>query len=1320
MKIKKILTAAISASMLVSVMPVTQAAAANNELNNNYQLYEAQQDRQNDIFQYHFAGGTNDYMNGQTSTGKTYDSYLWVPNNVAPGELKGLVAIKANLVEVPFVYSAKLKNALAEKGFGILFLVFQKDSYNYNNTFCSFNTRRDYKGDVISGMSDSDFTTDGKDAADIMNDILSGIATSSGYTEIADTTPLITIGHSAASPFGYRSGNWNKDRIIAQVHMKNGMWGDADQHHTVPGIPSLQYAAQYTEHDKNKGRDRSVCDARYHIEHERVKNTDALVSHIIEWGSGHYDWSDNATDMMIKYIQKAIDYRLPSDYNETHRLNDLTKSGYLMKPFEKDGSSERAAGYYQKNGWLSSGKANSDASAADKKASYWFFDKEFADEVNAFTSYAIPPSPAVNDTKVAGATYSAIEPYMLMKDPSTSTYAVAPASPLNEIAPMTPFNADMSRYGSNRFVNYQKLAKPDGDAKNSANLQGYDTFTVDTYYMNKIPSITTNNNTTVAYDGAGEKANVPINTKAELVPLMAPYEIVESQLVDMESMTKAANNDEAENVASVTRTKLCFHNNRVYYSAGNPYTNEYNSQLDSFAVILSPEITENGTVTSAFKATGVQMNVPYVNKGTKQTLSLNYIPNVNINDENASLSFDVTYESSDDELEKYTDVFVEYGPAKAVRTVADDGSYSWRIEILKDEIPANAVYPIEVNVVASNLGKWESTYGATTAQKFYITDKDIKSGIELDGATQADFDTAVAKASADNDPHIIGIYGNCVTAKRSDMDSSENISLVNGDFAVEVKQTSGNMMFLNKDSSTSPTLNFGKPELSVTNKATSLTFNMDSKKNFAEVNYGAMNIYNGVVITGGKHNQGGGVDCRRNGTLNIYGGIISGNEATSTLGGGGIAVLGNGKVNMYGGTITGNKSSDNKGGGISVMENGSTLNMSGGTITGNTGYDVYMSDKNVILNMSGSAKIGSLYLSAGKKININAPFTTNGPHAEITPGEYKEGAEIAIYTNGTVPSTADFTVAADGAAAWYTYIDGQSLKLTNAAPHKISGENVTVQSEATKGETVTVTVPKNYVENSLVVSGVKNTDIKKLSDNTYSFTMPDKDVKVSCLINDDPSKVIIVGNHKSYYVSNTNPMNVEFDIPAIEQGYIYSAGTINIPVRAGKDNASNMQAVMNGDSYNVSGGNISGNIGKINIGEKNIINVTGDNTTGVDYYSYVGGWNNSGYDYPQTASNLSTLTLTKAVSAKMTELTADGVSDADINNDAKGYYIESLVIPTWNPTLYWQIDIGDKTAKKEINLPELSGNGSISIGLIISGTNGELSTVDISGVMIVE
>ena len=73
-------------------------------------------------------------------------------------------------------------------------------------------------------------------------------------------------------------------------------------------------------------------------------------------------------------------------------------------------------------------------------------------------------------------------------------------------------------------------------------------------------------------------------------------------------------------------------------------------------------------------------------------------------------------------------VFFRYAPAIAVRIVGDDGSYSWKIEILRDKIPENAKFPIEVNVVASNLGKWEKTYGATTSQSFNIisrSDEDL-------------------------------------------------------------------------------------------------------------------------------------------------------------------------------------------------------------------------------------------------------------------------------------------------------------------------------------------------------------------------------------------------------------------------------------------------------------------------------------------------------------------------------------------------------------------------------------------------------------------
>lgn len=689
--------------------------------------YALQTDTQDDMFQYHFAGGTTEYNNGTSETGKTYDTYLWVPSNTSPGELKGLVAVKMNLIEVPFVYSQMLRSELAKKNFGILFLVCQKDKYGYNNTLNGFYTKEDYNGNELI-TDTSKFTTDNKDAAQILDEILAGIAKVSGYSEIKDTTPIITIGHSAASGFGNKSANWNKNRVIAQIHMKNGMSGNEAM---IPGVPTLQYAAQYTEHSNGADRDRSVRDARWHIEHERSEGGEYLVSHIIEWGSGHYDWSDNATYMLTKYITKAIEARLPADYDITGQLNDLTNTGYLMKPFEKNGTSEQEAGYYRDylQGWLSSGQNNSSASEDDKKASFWFFDEEFANEVNKFTNYAIPESPDSKATGISGSTSSEIEPFILMKDPSKSTWSNTPATAPTLISPFTSFASNpFSRYGSNRFINYERMSSPDGNASNTASLGGYDTVTVDTYYMSKIPSITTKN--TVAYDNAGDEAKYPMNTKAEFVPLIAPYEIVSSELLDMAGMTKDESNAEAENVASVTRTKLRFHNNRVYFRSGNQYTLEdgYNT-MDSYGFIKSPEVRdENGFVTSSFKATSSQMNIPYVNKGTEQTLTLNKISDINIYGMTENPSFDVEYTSTDSDLQKYTDVFVEYGPAKAVRIVGDDGSYSWKIEILRDKIPENAKFPIEVNVVASNLGKWEKTYGATTSQSFNIisrSDEDL-------------------------------------------------------------------------------------------------------------------------------------------------------------------------------------------------------------------------------------------------------------------------------------------------------------------------------------------------------------------------------------------------------------------------------------------------------------------------------------------------------------------------------------------------------------------------------------------------------------------
>ncbi len=753
--------------------------------------YELQTDTEDETFQYHYAGGTTEYNNGTTATGKAYDAYLWVPQNTAPGELKGLVAIKMNLVEVPFANSAYLREELAKKNFGILFLVCQKENYGYNNTLNAFYTREDYAKNPTT--MDPVVTTDGKDAADILNEILSGVAEVSGYSEIKDTVPLITIGHSAASGFGNKSANWDPDRVIAQIHMKNGMSGEEAM---VPGVPQLQYAAQYTEHSNGADRDRSVRDARYHIRTKRAVNTDYLVSHIIEWGSGHYDWSDNATYMLTKYITKAIDARLPEDYTKGSKLNDLTKSGYLMKPFEKDASgNEQEEGYYRDylQGWLSSGQSNASASEADKQASFWFFDETFANEVNKFTNYAIPESPDSRETGVTGRTSSEMEPFMLMKDPTLSTYADTPASALNLISPYMAFNGGMSRYGNNRFVNYIKMASPNSSANNAANLGGYDTITVDAYYMNKIPSVTSTdkNGTYISYDGAGAPASYPQGQKAEFVPLIAPYEVVDSELLDMSDMTADSANAEAANAASATRTTLRFHNNRVYYRSGTPYmmseadrenitytTSEGKiaySTMDSYGFIKSPEVRNaEGFVTSPFKATSSQMNVPYVNKGTAQTITLDKIDDVNVLNLTENPKFAVNFTSTDAELQKYTDVFVEYGPAKAVRTVNADGSYSWQIEILLNQIPKGAAFPIEVNVVVSNLGKWEKVYGASASQTFKIISETKPSEIVIGDITQGTDKTTVSVSVANPTEEtnggtlIVAVYGahnECVQTK---------------------------------------------------------------------------------------------------------------------------------------------------------------------------------------------------------------------------------------------------------------------------------------------------------------------------------------------------------------------------------------------------------------------------------------------------------------------------------------------------------------------------------------------------------------------------
>ena len=144
----------------------------------------------------------------------------------------------------------------------------------------------------------------------------------------------------------------------------------------------------------------------------------------------------------------------------------------------------------------------------------------------------------------------------------------------------------------------------------------------------------------------------------------------------------------------------------------------------------------------------------------------------------------------------------------------------------------------------------------------------------------------------------------------------------------------------------------------------------------------------GGTITGGTKNYGGMINVSLGSTLNLYGGIITGNKSVNLdndKGKGGAIYLTKtdgttpgGVFNMYGGTITGNEAY--RGGAVYLCD-GSTFNMYGGTITKNNATyrgGAITNDGVATINIAGgtisenTAKSGAaVYLCNGAQMTIS-------------------------------------------------------------------------------------------------------------------------------------------------------------------------------------------------------------------------------------------------------------------------------------------------------------------------------------------------------------
>jgi len=232
---------------------------------------------------------------------------------------------------------------------------------------------------------------------------------------------------------------------------------------------------------------------------------------------------------------------------------------------------------------------------------------------------------------------------------------------------------------------------------------------------------------------------------------------------------------------------------------------------------------------------------------------------------------------------------------------------------------------------------------------------------------------------------------------------------------------------------------------------------------------GTLNIEAGTVITGsnisGTSNAGAGILIFENSTVNMSGGIISGN--TTTAGGGGVSLDGNtARFNMSGGTISNNNAGGGGGGGIYSWQG--TVTITGGTIENNNaagnGGGINISGQSgallnigstdaviVVNNTSGGSTTSNVYLPAEKTVTLlDMPLIESeiGITTAIVPDVYPvyfatgalaAGGDNALWQSIFFPDRDDETVIRIGDDIMLAIPAGLELFTINDTPHVYNG-----------------------------------------------------------------------------------------------------------------------------------------------------------------------------------------------------------------------------------------------------------------------------------------
>lgn len=297
---------------------------------------------ENQVFQWAHTDVSAPWPDGST---RRATLYLWIPETCA--RVRGVVILATNVPEHRLVGHEAIRRACRENDLALVWGV---------PTFWRFG-----KTAPAPGAEPVDVKTlPGSDARQVefLEKLLQGLATKSGYAEIADA-PWLPIGESGHLLMVVGLVNERPARCIAAICVKNPQ---PVRDRTVPMLWTLGTGQEWGQ-SKVDVRDHWRNTGNYPAWIADRARTDWPLSLIIEPGTGHFYCTDAMAEHFGRYIAAATRARLPRP-GETG-LRPITTEDGVLADLPLDGITDRSI----------TPRAKAPADQLDR---VWFFDADLA------------------------------------------------------------------------------------------------------------------------------------------------------------------------------------------------------------------------------------------------------------------------------------------------------------------------------------------------------------------------------------------------------------------------------------------------------------------------------------------------------------------------------------------------------------------------------------------------------------------------------------------------------------------------------------------------------------------------------------------------------------------------------------------------------------------------------------------------------------------------------------------------------------------------------------------------------------------------------